>query len=82
MKIPEAKMFFSPYCVDDQHFSSQAERLDKEECRRKLGISPETLCLLFSGKMIPRKNPEIVAKAVERLSEHHDLALILLGDGP
>lgn len=82
MKIPEEKLFFSPYCVDDRHFSMQADGLDKEACRRKLGISQDTTCLLFSGKLIPRKNPEILTRAAEVLSERRNIALILLGEGP
>ncbi len=79
--VGEDRMFFSPYSVDSALFEEQSRRFDREACRRELGIAPEQLVLLFSGKFIPRKAPLLLLEAIASLSDRQKLTLIMLGDG-
>jgi glycosyltransferase involved in cell wall biosynthesis len=81
MGVKEDRLFFSPYSVDSSLFEEQYRRLDRETCRRELGISSEQLVLLFSGKFIARKAPLLLLDAIARLDETENLALLMLGDG-
>ena len=79
--VSEDRMFFSPYSVDSALFEEQYRRLDREACRGELGIAPEQLVLLFSGKFIPRKAPSLLIEAAASLAAKDRLTLLMLGDG-
>src|SRR5262249_23041368 len=79
--VSEERMFFSPYSVDSRLFEEQYARLNREQCRRELGIADEQFVVLFSGKFIPRKAPLLLLDALARLADNKRLTLILLGDG-
>jgi glycosyltransferase involved in cell wall biosynthesis len=79
--VSEERMFFSPYSVDSDFFEEQRAQLDREECRRRLGVTPNQLVVLFSGKFIPRKDPLLLLEAVARLEDRERITLIMLGDG-
>ena len=75
-------MVYSPYSVDDKLLESQICMFKRKECRSWLGFTENQFIFLFSGKMIPRKNPLLLAEAVQRLPSKERIGLILLGDGP
>jgi glycosyltransferase involved in cell wall biosynthesis len=79
--VKEDRLFFSPYSVDSALFEEQYRQFDREACRRELGIAPEQVVLLFSGKFIPRKAPLLLLEAIARLADRKTLALLMLGDG-
>src|SRR5205085_5795276 len=49
----------TPYCVDNERFARQAETLrpQRAEIRREWKIPEDSLCVLFAGKLIPKKHP-------------------------
>lgn len=79
--VAEARMFHSPYSVDTELLADQIERFDRVEVWRELGIAPDQRVVLYSGKLIPRKNVGLLLEALERLAEPDRVTLILLGDG-
>jgi glycosyltransferase involved in cell wall biosynthesis len=79
--VSEERMFFSPYSVGSRLFEEQHARLDRDQCRRDLGISSEQFVILFSGKFIPRKAPLLLLEAISRLADRDKLTLLMLGDG-
>jgi len=73
----------APYCVNDQYFESQRLALDRDVCRRELGIPERQPVFMFSGKLIARKRPLLLVRAIEQLRiEGFSFSLIILGDGP
>lgn len=78
--IPEERLFFSPYSVDDDLFEAQRAQIDRERAREDLGIHDSDFAVLFSGKLIPRKDPSIVLRALGILADP-SLRLIVVGDG-
>ncbi len=79
--VPESKLFPAPHCVDAEHFRPTAERLSlAEEQRQRLAIPSDAPVALFSGKLIPKKRPDLLLAAFRRAAVPHS-HLILAGDG-
>lgn len=79
--IETERMFFSPYAVDDQLLEAHVQKFKRTDCRLQLGLSPEHFTIMFSGKLIPRKAPLLLAEAICFFPEREKLALVILGDG-
>jgi glycosyltransferase involved in cell wall biosynthesis len=79
--VPERKMFFSPYSVDTALLESQRRQFDRGAARRGLGIDDGQLALMFSGKLIPRKDPVLLVRALRHVTGLERISLIILGDG-
>jgi glycosyltransferase involved in cell wall biosynthesis len=75
------RLFFSPYHVDSDLFTQHAVCFQRETCRSELGIDKDSFVLIFSGKLIPRKEPRLLLEAIRLLPARENLALILLGSG-
>lgn len=69
--VPDEKLVFSPRCVDAGGF--RCGELDRERLRRSVrsewGLAESNKALLFSGKLVPRKGPDLLLQAVKRLPE-------------
>jgi glycosyltransferase involved in cell wall biosynthesis len=83
--VPMSRIGWAPYCIDSDLFENQVraylpERLD---LRRKLGFTEPCTVFVFSGKLIPRKDPLALAHALEAMpeAEQQNLGLIVVGDG-
>ena len=74
--------FLAPYSVDIDRFQamSDAARPSRAERLAALGLDPERLTVIFSGKLTPQKRPLDLVYAVGQCKEK--LNLLLLGDGP
>ncbi len=79
--IADNRIFFSPYCVDSDFFQSQKEKFNRVDSRKTLGISNNEIALLYCGKLIPRKAPLLLVKALANVNQEN-LSLIVVGDGP
>lgn len=79
--VRQDKMTLTPYSIDDRLLASQKEKLDRATCRRKLGFSDNHIVFLFSGKMIERKQPLLLARAARSLADDQRIALVFIGDG-
>jgi len=68
--VPDEKLFFAPYAVDNERFQKEYEKLKdkKEELRKELGIEPDDVVILFVGKLIPKKRPMDLLKAYETIT--------------
>jgi len=81
--VPQSKIYKSPHCVDIKHFAPTSQRQVKAgDLRTSLGISGEEIVLLFSGKFIPKKRPDLLLNTFLKIAHHHPQSrLILSGDG-
>ncbi len=79
--VPPAKLFFYPWAIDNERFSKVAEeaRTRRPELRSEWGVSDDLPLVLFCGKLIPRKRPLDLLRAVGRLS--HDVGVVVAGEG-
>jgi len=76
------KLVFSPYSIDTALFESQKAIFDRGKSRAKLGLNDNHFVFLFSGKLIPRKEPLLLIEAISRIRQKENVALIIMGDGP
>jgi glycosyltransferase involved in cell wall biosynthesis len=83
--VPEAKLGSAPYCVDSDFFAGEVTRWSsrREEVRRQLDIGPADIALVFSGKLIRKKDPLLIPAAVACLPKtlRRRLHLLVAGDG-
>jgi len=82
---PEDKLVFSPYCVDTSPFQADETARDQLRHRQReaAGVPEHALLLLFSGKLVSRKGPELLVDAVRQLPSalRDRIVLGFLGDG-
>jgi glycosyltransferase involved in cell wall biosynthesis len=81
--IPDSKLFFVPYSVDNIFFQKQAETLrsKKNEKKIKIGINPSSIVVLFVGKLIEKKRPLDLLSAFHN-TQLDNAVLVFVGDGP
>jgi glycosyltransferase involved in cell wall biosynthesis len=79
------RLVFSPYCTDATSFQTDevARQRLRTPLRRTLGIADEDLLILFSGKLTPKKRPDLLIDAtrVMQKASPRRVAVIFLGDG-
>jgi len=83
-QVPESRLFFTPYTVDNAFFFRYAEKLEfqRNAIRAEWGIRDNRPVLLFVGKLIPKKQPLFLLEAYRRLRRRFTCALLFAGDGP
>jgi glycosyltransferase involved in cell wall biosynthesis len=81
-RVPATRIFDSPYSVDNALFEHQRVENARAESRQRLGLPEDSFVIVFSGKLIPRKDPLLILKALRRLPSIDKIALIFIGDGP
>jgi len=84
--VSEEKLYFSPYCVDTNPFDlGEESRIRyRKAVRGNLRLAEDEAVLLFSGKLSPRKAPDLLVRAVKDMAPgmRKRIVLIFLGDGP
>lgn len=78
--VPEKKLLFTPYSVDNERFTKASEELDKSAVRTDLGLPPDAYIVLFTAKFIDKKRPMDLLRAFEaaRIAGKY---LVMVGDG-
>jgi len=83
--VPPDKLFIVPHCVDESRFIPvSADTIERRSAvRRRLRIAEDELVLLFVGKLLPRKRPLDLVRALGRLRDTGISARgLYAGDGP
>ncbi len=79
--VPPEKLFPAPHAVDIDHFTANPERLAAADAQRAaLGIPADARVVLFAGKFIPKKRPDLLLAAFLRAAVP-GAHLVLAGDG-
>ena len=77
------KLIFSPYCVDTSVFATTD--VDRDEMRAnkraELAIEPNDVVILFSGKLVERKDPLRIIEAARHLTRGARPVVVFLGSG-
>lgn len=88
--VPIHKLYAAPHCVDNARFASVTKNLAPQRAalRREWGIPEQATCLLFCGKLIPKKRPTDLLAALKGLIDKTPLLaqtgqmhLLVVGDG-
>jgi glycosyltransferase involved in cell wall biosynthesis len=76
--VEPERLWFSPWAVDNGRFG----RAKRADARRELGLKPETVYLLFVGKLIERKRPSHLLEVACRLQrEGLRVGALVVGSG-
>jgi len=85
LSCPQKKLIFSPYCIDTTVFLyGEKDRLQARSTTRKnLNIPEDERVILFSGKLIPRKAPDLLLASIMQLPAQirQKIVVIFMGDG-
>lgn len=85
LRCPDEKMIFSPYGVDTAPFAvgEQARLTLRAQIRNQMGIQDSERLVLFSGKLISKKGPDLLVSAVKKLPEEvrGKITLLFVGEG-
>lgn len=75
------QLFEARYAVDNGHFAHAVETQTAatQQLRARLGLSGEPV-FLFVGRLVSRKNVDLIVRAVKELP-NEKLALLIVGDG-
>jgi len=84
--LKDNQLVFAPHAIDNERFfdaTGDHERTAKN-WRKELGFEDEDIVVLFAGKFEPRKDLELLVKAIIELQKNgfNHLKLLLLGNGP
>jgi glycosyltransferase involved in cell wall biosynthesis len=81
--VPEDRLHFGPYAVGNDLFTARARELapHREALRARFGLEPAMPVILFSGKLIPKKQPLLLLEAFARLQLTLPSQLLIVGDG-
>jgi glycosyltransferase involved in cell wall biosynthesis len=79
--IPDKRLVVTPYVVDNDWWTKEADRVDRGAVRRAWGIPQDSPVVLFCAKLQPWKRPLDVlhAFAQAKIPRSH---LVYAGDGP
>jgi len=86
--VRSARIFDTPYCVDNSRFGSAADgarvNTPLAELRASFGLDADSTTFLFSGKFVDKKHPADAIEAVRKLlgSGQVKVQLLMVGDGP
>jgi glycosyltransferase involved in cell wall biosynthesis len=83
--ISSRNIEMSYYCVPNrfQYLHSKNKQNLRQKLRQQLGFNDEQTVILFSGKLISKKNPQLLLEAASIMPEnkHRYLGLLYLGSG-
>jgi len=82
--IDPRRLFLTPYAVDNERFAAAAARArpDRARLMAELEVAPERPVILFVGKLIRRKRPDLLAEAFLKARFHEPWpALVFVGSG-
>ena len=81
--VTSERLFFSPHCIDNTGFASLAKKIDREQSRLRIGITPDQSAVLFIGKFLEIKRPLDMVLALRALrSRGMNVCGVFVGDGP
>lgn len=80
--VPQHKLVFTPYSVDNAFFIEKKKELKKRNLptRLDLGLPVEKKIILYCGKYIPKKRPMDLIKAFHLMNDGN-CALVMVGEG-
>jgi len=77
------RFFLLPWAVDNERFARacRLEPGEREAMRARYGFRPDQMVMVFSAKLVPRKDPMTLLRALAQMQHRHRAAILFLGDG-
>jgi glycosyltransferase involved in cell wall biosynthesis len=82
--VPESRLFWCPYTVDNAFFRRYAETLapQRHELRANWDVDDDRPVILLAGKLVAVKQPLLLLEAYRRVRQRRACALLIAGGGP
>lgn len=79
----ERRFFSVPFAIDNERFATASELRpgEREELRGRLGVRTEQMLIVFSAKLVARKDPMTLLRAVTAMRHRERAAVLFLGHG-
>lgn len=78
--MPGDRRFLVPYAVDNERFQSVSRTMTRREARKDLSLPQDKLIVLFAGKLVPWKRPDLLIRAFAKI-DSPDTHLAIVGEG-
>jgi len=78
--VNEKRMFNMPFAVDNNYFKNYVTQINVSNEKELLGIKKDMKVILFSGKLIAKKQCDLLINALSK-NKSSQYILIVLGDG-
>jgi len=77
------RFFLLPWAIDNERFASASrfEPGERNAMRARFGIAPEQVAFVFSAKLVARKDPMTLLRAVARMKDRDRAVVVFLGHG-
>lgn len=77
------QIFPLPWAIDNDRFAaaSRFEPGEREAMRARFGIHPDQIAIIFSAKLVARKDPMTLLRAITRMEQRARTAVVFLGNG-
>jgi len=82
--VARDRIFRVPYAIDNESFAAKAKaaRPHRNDLKAEFGIDPERKVVLFAGKFMPRKRPDLLVQAMKSVDLPGEKpALVFVGGG-
>jgi glycosyltransferase involved in cell wall biosynthesis len=83
--LKAVQMSMAQYCTPDRFDNLSEDELKqmRSSCRSEIGIQDDAIVIGFFGKLIPKKNPDLLFQAVLRLpiAKRSRIVLMIVGSG-
>ena len=79
----ERRFFLVPWAIDNERFA-EASRMfaeEREAMRARHAITPEQIAFVFSAKLVARKDPLTLVRAVSQMRLRERAVIVFLGHG-
>jgi glycosyltransferase involved in cell wall biosynthesis len=78
-----ARFHLVPWAIDNTRFEHGARFADgeREALRQRFGITTDQMAIVYSGKLLPRKDPMTLLRAVDAMQHRANTAVLFLGHG-
>ncbi|MEA2464089.1 MAG: hypothetical protein QOJ98_1836, partial [Acidobacteriota bacterium] len=79
----ERRFFLVPWAIDNSRFDSASRFAPGERAamRARFGVRDDQLLIVFSAKLLPRKDPMTLLRAVDAMQNRDRAAVLFLGHG-
>jgi glycosyltransferase involved in cell wall biosynthesis len=77
------RFFPMPWAIDNDRFFAESRFApgERDALRKRYGIAPDRMVILFSAKLIERKDPRTLLAAFAAMKHRDQAALVFMGDG-
>jgi glycosyltransferase involved in cell wall biosynthesis len=79
----ERRLFLLPWAIDNDRFrrASRFEAGERRAMRARLGIAPEQIVFVYSAKLVARKDPMTLLRAMALMQHRNRASVVFLGHG-